>query len=259
LWLVMSDAIRELARQSKVFRVGGGLEERNSNVSDWMLAGSSEGAVLDITGFRERASGVGTYHPIREAGRIISPGSARELILKLLEAAQAPVPFGVLVDEATRHVVFGMRHQTVVDHESEDGEVFGTEAVEYRHDINLWLEEEAALRAETVWDKSGEIDEEDGHRVLCRYFLPKHFLGRDVTLSGIGGEGRRHSERKKVIRELFARSLALSALEEERHGAEAELFGEALASLTGRVAAILMEKCSEKFTDLDFNPIEPGN
>lgn len=258
LWLILSEAMRDLARQGKVVRLGGTLEERNSNVSDWMLAGFSSGAVLDISGFRERAAEVGVYHPLREDGRIIAPGAARELILALLAAAQAPVPFGVLVDEAARHVVFGLRHQAALEHENEDGEVIGTEAIEYRHDVNLWLDEEASIRSEVVWKESGDTDGEEGHRVLCRYFLPKHFLGRDVTLSRIGGDFRRHSERGKVIQEIFARSLALHATAEERQGAKDELFSEALASLTGRVAANLMKKCSEKFTGLDFPIPEPG-
>lgn len=258
LWLILSEAMRELARQGKVVRLGGALEDRNSNVSDWMLAGTSEATVLDITAFRERSFDVGTYHPSREGGRIIAPGAARELILALLDAAQAPVPFGVLVDEATRHVVFGLRHQAALEHEDENGEVISTEAVEYGYDLDVWLEEEAAIRSRVVWRGSGEVDGEEGHRVLCRYFLPKHFLGRDVTLSRIGGDFRRHSERGQVIREIFARSLALPPTAEERLGAEEGLFARALASLTGRVAMLLMKKCSEKFTGLDFHAPEPG-
>lgn len=258
LWSVMSEAIRDLARQGKVARVGEALEERNSNTSVWMLGGVSGAAVFDITGFRERAAEVGIYHPSREGGRIISTGAAKELIVALLEAAAAPLPFGVLIDEACRHVVFGLRHQAVLDHESEDGEVISTAAVEYRCDVNLWLEEEAGVRAGLIWTGSGEVDGEEGHRVLCRYFLPKHFLQQPVTLSAIGGDFRRHSERGKVIRELFARSLVLTPTTEERLGSEDGLFSEALASLTGRVAVLLMEKCSEKYADLNFTYEEPG-
>ena len=257
LWMALSEAIRDLARKGDVRRLDGDPAARVTNASVWSMSKCPGDVVFDAARFRHLAADVGMYYPAREGGRILSVGLAKELILTLLEVAAAPTYFGALQEEASHHVVFTMKHQAPVEHENENGATSGTEAVGYRYDVSLWLEDEACMRADIVWSGSDEVDHE-GHRVLCRYFLPKYFLNHDVTLSSIGGDFRRHSERGKEIKHVFARALTVDNLKDEQGEALGGLFADALASLTGRVAVILMEKCSEKFTDLNFSTPEPG-
>lgn len=255
LWGVLSEAIRTLAERGKAVRLDANWKAINSNTALWAAPDVEANAVLDVETFRKAADKIGAFSPRNESSRIITPSTAMTLIERLLKAAKAPIPFEMINEEAARHVVFRMQHQEELDQRGEDGDLISTHAIEYRYDVALWLEEEAIDRSASIWAKTSELDQ--GQTVLCRYFLPKHFLNLDVTLQSIGGDFRRHSERSRVIRELFAGSMALQRLGTELDKSLGVAFSEALLTLTGLVARRLMRKCSEIFPDLDFDLPEP--
>jgi hypothetical protein len=255
LWSALSEAIRLLAEQGRAVRIDADWRMNNSNMAFWALPDIGTDRILDIEAYRKAADQIGSFYPRNESSRIITPSDAVALVDQLLQAAAAPVSFELINHEACRHVVFRMQHQEELDVVGEDGDLISTHAIEYRYDVAVWMEEEANQRSASIWDKTSALD--DGQAVLCRYFLPKHFLNQDVNLSSIGGDFRRHSERSQVIRKLFAGELALHRIGAERGESLDAAFSKALVSLTGLVAARLMNKCSEIFPNLNFNLFEP--
>ena len=258
LWEALSGAMRALAGTGHVIRIDADWKMNNSNAAMWSLPNNREKGPLDIDAFRISAAKIGTYYPRRDGGKVISPSDARVLVQALLKSAEAPIAFGVLIDAAKSHVVFQMRHQESVDHDEDEQGPATTHAVEYRYDLVAWLDEEAEVRIHEIWRKSGA--EDCGHEVLCTYFLPRHFLGRSVTLQQIGGSNfRAYGRASKAIEGIFASGIALQSLREERDASAGGLHGEALSSLAGAIATKLLEKCAEKYPAESFNVSYPDD
>lgn len=251
LWLALSDAIRQLASEGKVRRLDRDWETPNGNSALWIMSGVSEESVLDTGEFRARAEEIPVYFPSREGGRVLAPVDARQLVLSLLQAADARIAFELLVSEAKRHAVLDFQYAEPLDY-GEEGEEPRTHAVEFRYHQALWMREEALQRAEAIWRQSEQ--EEDGSRVLCLYFLPKHFLGEKITLQALGGDFRRTGETSKRIQRVFADHLALNRLTGEiREEGPDEGFSDVIQELTGTVTELLLEKCSENVDGKNFH------
>ena len=173
----------------------------------------------------------------------------------LFEAAQAPITFKMLHDEAALHVVMHMATRESLEWTTESGET-RSHGMAFRSDIALWVADEAESRAGRIWSEATET--EGDHAVLCCYFLPKHFWGQSVTMADFDEPAQRTSERAIRIKNLFSASLRLDRLRNDHSDGDDGVFNAALATLTGKVAEILIEKCAEKFPDSRFYTSNPS-
>ena len=269
LWSLLSAAMHELAREGSARRLNAKPGEYNDNDALWTSAPPrADGKKLDRVAFQRNAKAIRCFYPkqrnpggvksgIEKHGkkdatpRIIPISEARLLAEQLLKAAEGPIPFKLLVDEARRHVVLIGQYIDLDDDSKNSAESLLKSPVlqELDADLQEWISYESPDRADRIWQA---VVKENHGRALCLYYLPKHFLAKKVVMGSVGPP-QRISEQSEQICRIMALELAVERLERESGNDQSDaLLRLAWQALAGQVVERLMRKCTEKGWNQNF-------
>ncbi len=252
LWELLSMAVRAGAKEGWAKRLDAASTARNTNTALWAgMNCSNDSLPLDIAAYELACGKVPVVQRQRENGRILTPSDAAELVRELLTVAVAPVPFGVLVAEAKRHVVWSFHSSESFDKEDDnnlDSSETNLALADRSNDMADWVREEAVDRADRIWR---EMEARSGQKLLCLYVLPKHFFGRKVKLETFGPV-QRVGEQTKQILGIMGGHLHVDKIAEDRRHGQDSVFEDRLKHLVSLVADSLAKKCSENGLDGGF-------
>lgn len=269
LWSLLSEAMHELAREGFARRLDAKPDEHNDNNALWTSASpGADGKKLNMAVFQRNAKAIKCFYPKQrnpggeKAGagkhgkkyatpRIIPISEAKLLVEQLLKAAGGPIPFGLLADEARRHVVLIGQYISLDDdsNDSVKSLLESSAARELYADWQEWIAYESPARADRIWQAVMKISH---GQALCLYYLPKHFLAKKIVMESVGTP-QRISEQSTQIRGIMALELAVERLERENGNDQSdELLRLAWTALAGKVVERLMQKCAEKGWNQNF-------
>ncbi|MBI4028439.1 MAG: hypothetical protein HY360_25865 [Verrucomicrobia bacterium] len=260
LWEILSSAVGDLVETGKLRRLDADPGAANCNDAVYSVFGSERDAqTLDEQLFQaasERKCPFFYPKKGRSVGsiklpKILSPKDATKLLLCLLDAAGGPVSFRSLFEAAKNHHVFIPREgeyrpppeetedePTESRDETIDPETFTpTDGKEPAPDMNVWLPEEAEMRANRIWDQVALSGLRD---VLCRYYLPKHAGGQKCALKDLG-QPQRVNEQVAELQAILACELRVEKVRQE----SGENMTEAVRILAELVLEKLLKQCSE--------------
>lgn len=250
LWSILSTAARKLEKAGTIRRVGGIQGAPNSNRSVWTIApGAQDNSTVDVSAFQQGCTSIGCYYPKGEEGRLLSPGDAQLLLVRLLQVANGPIPFQLLFSEAQKHAILAHVPVGPAGEAADDEEkllLIGQWA-----DMQAWAIEECVPRSVKIWERVSAFG--NGKEVLCLYIIPKEAYGVDVTFASLGlGATQRVSEAKNTVMCVMAEELHAERLQQEGRTGVQDPFVAAFRILAERVLDALMKKCTENGLGSNF-------
>jgi len=253
LWDLLSQGLHKGGKSKLFRRLLKDRAEPNDNKAIWTAAPPEyDNKTLNLYVFTRKAKRIGVYYPKKQKNkesRIITPKDAFELVKKLLDAANGPIQMNFLFDEAINHVCTSFQYEedkkTSFSYErGQDDITLELYREQFWHEdkfplYRAELTDEAKPRSERIWQQLLEIE---GNKLLCLYFLPVYYLGKDLNQNQFGIP-QRISEKEQEIRKIMAKELYFERLSIHEVG---NIFERFLYRVIRLVAERLKKKCAEK-------------
>jgi len=266
VWDGVSSALRQLASESRIRRLSGSTEDHNTNETVYSaMPADHDDDLVDLPTLDQRTEAIPPLSATRriesraekKKPALCSPTEYRELVLKILKAAEGPAWLGD-IHKITMERIPMARGVQVAAAEGDDVSDPASEPYPCTFDAKIWLDSEARERARLIWEGASGADLVD---LLCGYLLPKWLELEKVTLSTFGSPQRAH-EKIEELKDLMRRELPdPSTSDYASQGGNSgkrqeEIAAQLQASLNGLASVIfsqLQEKCSEKGENGSFH------
>ncbi|MFA6309698.1 MAG: hypothetical protein WC677_08225 [Clostridia bacterium] len=248
LWGIISEALLALEKEGKCERLPEYKAYNNGNSTIWFSPGF-KGKQHNPDIYEDKKRDIPTFSPMKikahskKMAKIITPESAKKLVVLLIESVKGEITMSRLVDYAANHVVLNPYRKKYIRGQDNDSEEDNETANAKSVAIYVYIEEEAENKADIIWSLLSRRN--NAHKVLCLYIIPKYILNYHVKLGDFGQSAKTIDSIKTDVFDVLRENFHLDRLSNTSSDEELNI----LKEVVGKTIEIINSKCSENGYD----------
>jgi len=200
LWIILSKALLDLEKENKCERDEESKKFNNNNATQWFLKGKGK-QTGDISTNNPAICQIQNYHSVKRKSdsknqpRIIPPKSAKELVIKILEAADGKVSMSDIVKCASSKVLLTQiksldNSLNTNDNGNQEKTNHAITQDEKSASLNQLIINDIKYISSKIWNEITQIVRGNkkikGAEIFCLYYLPTNLSERKINLEDFG-------------------------------------------------------------------------